>query len=173
MLTEVSLLFGEANIKKLVKISFVDTPIKTHIDQLTKDTKCPNLKKIHASPFLTIQCDETTDASQLSQLLAHVHFVGPSSTERECWFVDLETITKAEAVFQVVATFFGKNGMKLEKIVGVCTDIALAILGSRNGFIAKIKQEGLNTIGSHCMIHRTVRLWHPGLYLLQLKMDLQ
>jgi len=48
--------------------------------------------------------------------------------------------------------------MKLEKIVGVCTDIALAILGSRNGFIAKIKQEGLNTIGSHCMIHHTVRL---------------
>ena len=47
---------------------------------------------------------------------------------------------KAEDVFKVVATFFDNNAIKWHKLMGVCTDGAPAILGSRSGYIARIKQ---------------------------------
>jgi len=43
---------------------------------------------------------------------------------------------------------------KWEKLVGVCTDGVLAMIGSRSGFISRIKQKSPNAIGSHCVIHR-------------------
>ena len=95
----------EANSKKLGKISLSDSSIKTRINELAKDIECEVLKKVHASPFFAIQCDETTDVAQLSQLLVYVRFVGPSSIEEEMLFCrPLETTAKAD-VFQVVDTF--------------------------------------------------------------------
>ena len=46
--------------------------------------------------------------------------------------------------------------MKWEKLVGVCTDGAPAMLEYWSGFINKIKQKNADTIGTHCVIHREV-----------------
>ena len=37
--------------------------------------------------------------------------------------------------------------------MGVCTDGCPAMIGSRSGFISRIKQKSPNAIGSHCVIH--------------------
>ena len=155
MLKAASLVLGESNSKKLATISLSDSTIKTRIDDLAKDIELQVLGKIHASPFFAIQCDETTDVAQLSQLLVYVRFVGSSTIKEEMLFCrPLETTTKAEDVFKLVATFFDNNGMKWEKLVGVCTDGAPAMLGSRSGFIARMKQRSPSAVGSHCVIHR-------------------
>ena len=44
--------------------------------------------------------------------------------------------------------------MKWEKLVGVCTDGAPAMLGCRSGFITRVKQKNPDTVGTHCVIHR-------------------
>ena len=112
------------------------------IDQLTKDIACQVLKDTRITVF-AIQCDETTDVDQLAQLLIYdVRFLRPSSVEEEMLLCrPLETITKAEGAFQVVATFFDNSGMKWEKLVGICTDGAPAMLGSRSGLFARINQK--------------------------------
>ena len=85
---------------------------------------------MHASPYFAIQCDETTDVAQLSQLMVYVCFVGSATIEEEMLFCkSLETTTKAEDVFRVVDAYFYKNGMKWEKLVGVCTDVHQQCLG--------------------------------------------
>ncbi|XP_077975498.1 zinc finger BED domain-containing protein 5-like [Styela clava] len=66
----------------------------------------------------------------------------------------LETTSKAEDVFKLVAELFENNELKWDKLVGVCTDGAPAMIGSRSGFIARIKQKNSDVIGSHCVIHR-------------------
>ena len=38
--------------------------------------------------------------------------------------------------------------------MGVCTDGAHVMLGSRGGFVTKIKQKSPNAVGTHCVIHR-------------------
>ena len=147
--------FGESNSKKLAKISLSDSTIKTRIDELANDIECQVLQKIHASPYFAIQCDETTDVAQLSQLMVYVCFVGSATIEEEMLFCKpLETTTKAEDVFRVVDAYFHKNGMKWEKLVGVCTDGAPAMLGCRSGFITRVKQKNPDAVGTHCVIHR-------------------
>jgi len=116
----------------------------------------PRSRKDTCITFFAIQCDETktTDLDQLAQLLVFVRFVGLSSIEEEMLFCRLlETTTEAD-VFQVVATCFDNSGMKWEKLVGICTDGALAMLRSRSGLFARINQKRPNTFESHCSIHR-------------------
>ena len=83
MLKASSLVLGESNSKKLAKISLSDSTIKTQIDELANDIECQFLQKIHASPYFAIQCDETTDVAQLSQLIVYVCFVGSATIEEE------------------------------------------------------------------------------------------
>ena len=66
----------------------------------------------------------------------------------------LKTTTEAEDVFQVVSSFFDDKGLQWEKLVGVCKDGVSTMLGSRSGFIARIKQKSPNAVGTHCVNHR-------------------
>ena len=90
MLKASSLVLGESNSKKLAKISLSDSTIKTRIDELANDIECQVLQKIHASPYFAIQCDETTDVVQLSQLMVYVRFVGSATIEEEMLFCKSE-----------------------------------------------------------------------------------
>ena len=90
MLKASSLVLGESNSKKLAKISLSDSTIKTRIDELANDIECQVLQKIHASPYFAIQCDETTDVAQLSQLMVYARFVGSATIEEEMLFCKSE-----------------------------------------------------------------------------------
>jgi len=119
----------------------------------------PRSRKDTRITFFAIQGDETktADLDQVAQLLVFVRFVGPSSIEEEMLFCrPPETTTEAD-VFQVVAICFDNSGMKWEKLVSICIDSALAMLGSRSGHFARINQKSPNTFESHCSIHREAR----------------
>ena len=68
----------------------------------------------------------------------------------------LETTTKADDILAVVSKLFEENNLSWGKLVGVCTDRAPAMLGSRSGFVTKIKQKSPSAVGTHCVIHREV-----------------
>ena len=72
-----------------------------------------------ALPYFAIQCDETTDVVQLSQLLVYVCYVGSTSIEEEMLICGpLKTTAKAKDVFQVVSSFFnGKNSLVSARMV--------------------------------------------------------
>ena len=57
------------------------------------------------------------------------------------FFRPLETTCRAKDVSKVVSTFIATIVYALEKIVGVCIDDGLTMLGSRSEFIAKIKEK--------------------------------
>ncbi|KRY60500.1 Zinc finger BED domain-containing protein 5, partial [Trichinella britovi] len=66
----------------------------------------------------------------------------------------LKTTTKGADVFQAVSQFFEVNGLMWEKLVGVCTDDAPAMLGSRSGFMKMVKSKNPSIFAMHCVIHR-------------------
>ena len=132
---------GEADSKKLAMISLADSSIEICIGQLTKYIECHVLKDTRIT-FFVIQGDETK-TNKMAQLLVFVRFVGSSLIEEEMLFCrPLETTTEAD-VFQVVATCFDNSGTKWEKLVGICTDGALPMLGSRSRLFARINQKVL------------------------------
>ena len=155
ILSAAKLVLGEDSYQKLSEISLSDSTVKLRIDEMADDIKTQMLEKVRSSPFFAIQCDETTDVSQCSQLLVYVRFIGNGILEEEMMLCcPLETTAKADDVLAVVSTFFEENNLSWDRLVGVCTDGAPAMLGSRSGFVTKIKQKSPSAVGTHCVIHR-------------------
>src|SRR5258705_4214249 len=66
----------------------------------------------------------------------------------------LKTTSKASDIMSSVCEFFKENGLSWDRVVGVCTDGAPAMLGSRSGFLKLTKEQNPDIIGTHCVIHR-------------------
>ncbi|KRZ88533.1 Zinc finger BED domain-containing protein 5 [Trichinella sp. T8] len=100
-------------------------------------------------------CDESTDQANCAQLIVYARFIANNTIEEELLFSEpLKTTTKGADVFQAVSQFFEVNGLMWEKLVGVCTDDAPAMLGSLSGFVKMIKSKNPSIFAMHCVIHR-------------------
>ncbi|XP_003247960.1 zinc finger BED domain-containing protein 5-like [Acyrthosiphon pisum] len=112
-------------------------------------------QKLNKSPFFSLQCDETTDISQNSQLLFYCKFIDDKKFKEGILFSQtLKTTTKAVDVFSVLSDFLISNSLPWEKVIDICTDGAQAMTGCKNGFIQLVKEKNPNIISSHCIIHR-------------------
>ena len=114
------------------------------------------LSKIDSSPVFALQLDESTDISNLSQLLVYVRYVADERINEEFLFCQpLETTSKAVDVFQMLIDFFDKAELSWSKLVGVqCTDGAPAMIDANSGLISLVKQKNPAIQGIHCMIHK-------------------
>ena len=106
--------------------------------------------------FLLFQLVESTDISNLSQLLVYVRYVADERINEQFLFCQpLETTSKAVDVFQMLIDFFDKTELSWSKLVGVCTDGApAAMIGANSGLISLVKQKNPAIQGTHCMIHK-------------------
>ena len=104
--------------------------------------KSKALSKIDSSPVFALQLDESTDISNLSQLLVYVRYVADERINEEFLFCQpSETTSKAVDVFQMLIDFFDKIELSWSKLVGVCTDGAPATIGANSGLISLVKQK--------------------------------
>ncbi|XP_068247664.1 SCAN domain-containing protein 3-like [Palaemon carinicauda] len=139
---------GEESQRKLSRISLSDNTVKHHIDELSANIKEQVLDKIKASRFFAIPCDESTNVAHLCQLLVYSRSVDEGTVKEEILYsAALETTAK-------VHEFFHEYGPLWEKLVGVCTDGAPAMIGSRSGFVKLVKEKKSAVTGTHCVIHR-------------------
>ncbi|XP_076038578.1 protein FAM200C-like [Oratosquilla oratoria] len=67
-----------------------------------------------------------------------------------------KTTTKAQDVMGLINDFFEDSNISWESLVGVCTDGAPAMLGSRSGFVTLVKQKNPAVESTHCLIHKEV-----------------
>ena len=109
-----------------------------------------------ASPTkFSLQLDETTDISNLSQLIVFVRYVkGDEITEEFLFCKPLTTTTKAADVKKLVDDFFRSNGLSWNMVSAVCSDGAPAMLGRNSGFGALVKADAPHVIVTHCVLHR-------------------
>nr|XP_039272297.1 protein ZBED8-like [Styela clava] len=122
---------------------------------MSDNIKSKVISKIDSSPVFALQLDESTDVSNLSQLLVYARYVDGGMIIEEFLFCQpLETTSKAADVFQVLDDFFTNTGLSWSKLVGVCTDGAPAMIGAKSGLVSLIKQRNPEIQGTHCMIHK-------------------
>ena len=102
--------------------------------------------KIKVSGSFSIQLDESTDV---------VRYIHDGKLSDDFLFCRVLTSrTTAHNVLKVVSDFFATEGLSWEKVVGICTDGAPTMLGSRSGCLKLAKKHNPNIVGIHCMIHR-------------------
>ncbi|KRZ61853.1 Protein ZBED8 [Trichinella nativa] len=98
---------------------------------------------------------QSTDQANCAQLIVYARFIANNTIEEELLFSEpLKTTTNGADVFQAVSQFFEVNGLMWEKLVGVCTDGAPAMLGSRSGFVKMVKSKNPSIFAMHCVIYR-------------------
>ena len=105
------------------QISLSNDTIKSRIHEMSDNIKSKVLSKIDSSHVFALQLDESTDISNLSQLLVYVRYVADEKLNEEFLFCQpLETTSKAVDVFQMLIDFFDKTELSWSKLVGVYTD---------------------------------------------------
>ncbi|XP_039764267.1 zinc finger BED domain-containing protein 5-like [Pararge aegeria] len=138
-LSGVKSLVGEGDIKqKLSQISLSDNTVKRRIDDMAEDIKNQVVEAVKASTFFAIQLDESTDVAQCWQLIVFVRYIQNETIKDELLFSkELTTTSKASDIMTAISEFFKRHELSWTKLIGVCTDGAPAMLGSRSGFVQK------------------------------------
>lgn len=149
------LLLDQKSVDKLAQISLSNDTIHNRISEMSEDIKIQVIKNIRNSPYFSIQLDESTDISNISQLLVYARYIHDNKTQEEFLFCKpLTCTTKAIDVMKIFSDFFEKEDLSWSKLIGVCTDGAPAMLGSKSGFATLVKKKNSYIKTIHCMIHR-------------------
>ena len=109
ILDSVKLVLGEKASQAMKQISLSNDTIKSRIHEMSDDFKSKVLSKIDSSPVFALQLDESTDISNVSQLLVYVRYVADERINEKFLFCQpLETTSKAVDVFQMLIDFLTK-----------------------------------------------------------------
>lgn len=100
--------------KKIKEIPLSNNIVKARIDMMSNDIEDQLVCEIKKSPYFSLQCDETTDVSQCSQLLVFVRYLGDQNTMKEELLIseELETTSKGKDVMKIICDYFVKHGIE-------------------------------------------------------------
>ncbi|XP_040191825.1 zinc finger BED domain-containing protein 5-like [Rana temporaria] len=155
----VRVMIGAEFVTKLSAISLSNDTVSRRIGDMSADIIDQVIQEIKSAPLgiFSIQLDESTDVANCSHLLVYVRYIHDGNFKDEFLFCKpLETTTTARDVFDTIGSFLEKHKISWEKVCGVCTDGAPAMLGCRSGFQRLVLNESPKAIGTHCMIHRQI-----------------
>lgn len=100
-----------------------------------------------------MQLDESTDITNLAQLLAYVRYIYKDKIEGGLIFCQ-PVRTTGNYNFVLINNFLEINKIPWSMCVSICTDGLAALTGSKKGFKAQVLEVSSNIMFNHCMIHR-------------------
>lgn len=111
--------------------------------------------KLEQCNFFSMALDESTDTTDISQLLIMIRTIDIEYNISEEMFhcVPMYGTTKGVDIHMAVANVF-KDVVSFDKLSAVCTDGAPAMRGEKNGFAGLLKANGVSVPAFHCIIHQ-------------------
>ncbi|CAI7784109.1 unnamed protein product, partial [Closterium sp. NIES-54] len=109
---------------------------------------------INSSPFLGLQCDESTDRTRGKHMIVYLTFIMDRRVVTE--FFTLLTVEKCDvaSLFEVLMNHLRSAGVDVSKLVGISTDGASVMTGKDNGLVARIREHAPHLFSCHCIAHR-------------------
>ena len=102
-----------------------------------------------------MQIDECTVRKSEALLLAYVRYIDKEKFQEEMLFCQsLETTTRGVDIYDKVSNYFDDNEIPKTNIVSYAADSAPAMMGKNTGCLKLLKDENLNMLVVHCVIHR-------------------
>lgn len=151
-----NIMLGKAAESKLSQIPLSNDIISSRIDDMSNDILAQVVADLISSPTkFSLQLDETTDVSSLSQLAVFVRYVKDDMIKEDFLFCKpLTTTTTAVDVKKLVDDFFSDNDLSWDMVSAVCSDGAPVMLGQKSGFLSLVKANAPHVIFTHCILHR-------------------
>lgn len=133
--------------------------ITRRVETLSDDIVISLKDVINGLAVFSIALDESTDSSDTSQLAIMIRGVNRDFdvVEEFLTMSSLHGTTTGKDVYGSVITELAKFGLPLEKLSGVCTDGAPAMVGRQNGFIGLLLKSRVWTttpLVYHCIVHQ-------------------
>ncbi|CAI7842551.1 unnamed protein product, partial [Closterium sp. NIES-53] len=109
---------------------------------------------INSSPFLGLQCDESTDRTRGKHMIVYLTFIMDRRVVTE--FFTFLTVEKCDAasLFEVLMNHLHSAGVDVSKLVGISTDGASVMTGKDNGLVARIREHAPHLFSCHCIAHQ-------------------
>lgn len=156
-------LLAPDKVKLFQSVSLSRRTVSERITDLAQDIEKTLKDSAGDFQFFSLACDETTDITNTAQLAVFVRGITAEFDIRE-ELLSLEAMhgtTRGEDLFERLVLSMKKLELTFEKLSGLTTDGAPAMVGSQKGLVAFVKKElsRLNLdpndlIICHCIIHQ-------------------
>ena len=125
------------------KVALSRRTVTRCVEELSQDIESTFKKKISDFDFYTIALDESTDISDTAQLAIFLRGIDStfSVTEELAALVELQGTTTGKDIFTAVKRVMSNLDLKLEKLVGITTDGAPAMIGRHSGAVSLLEKE--------------------------------
>lgn len=149
-----------SQVKTFSQISLSRNTVTRRIEDMSRDIKEQFKSKAAHFVAFSLACDESTDISDSAQLLVFIRGVSNNMeiTQELAGLETLRSTTKSEDLFAAVARVLDANGLSWEKMVGITTDGAPAMVGRKAGLATlvsqKVAQCGGKVAQYHCILHQ-------------------
>lgn len=153
----VEIIHGKEIAEAVRKVPMSNNTVSRRITEISNDILEQLIFRIKSSPKFSIQLDETTDVTNMAQLMTYVRYTFNDEFHEDLLFCrPLKARTTAENIFFKINQFFEENSLNWKDCLGVCTDGAAAMTGKIAGLVTLIKRQTNSTdiICTHCIIHR-------------------
>ena len=112
------------------------------------------LAKVRASPAVGILCDESTDVSNLKQLVVYVRFL--VEAKPRCCFLKIADLFdgKSETIEQKLVEVCSESEISISLVFSFGSDGASVMTGRKAGVAARLKAHNPEMISIHCGAHR-------------------
>jgi len=118
------------------------------------------LKKVRAASCFGLMTDEMRDVSVASQLITFVQYFCTQSETVETKFLSPQDVLKehdaaiAQAIYDLLKEELLSSQLDIKDVMGLATDGASVMLGTREGVASKLKGDNPCIIAVHCVCHR-------------------
>ncbi|KAF2364600.1 Zinc finger BED-type [Trinorchestia longiramus] len=157
----VSKVCGEDQAKKLSVIYLSNNTIHRRIDDMASDILSQVITEIKESSYskFSLQFDESCDGASCAVLLGFVRYIHQDRIKEEFLFCEnLLTTTKGEDVFNIINSFFTKNGLDWNSVQQIESDVSVdgapAMMGGHHALRGLIQAVNPKISVDHCIIHR-------------------
>ncbi|XP_025197550.1 zinc finger BED domain-containing protein 5-like [Melanaphis sacchari] len=146
---------GDKAAKEIEKVSLSNDTVKRRIDDMSSNIKNKLLLYLKDCNFFALQIDESTDITNMAQLMVFIRFDRNDEIIEEFLFCKpLQTHTTSEIIFTTINEYLIEINLPWSKCVGFCSDGARAMTGRLSGVATRIKKVAPLCKTMHCMIHR-------------------
>ncbi|XP_076817402.1 general transcription factor II-I repeat domain-containing protein 2-like [Clavelina lepadiformis] len=153
---KMALSFGDKKIaKKFENVSLSHQTVARRVAELSENVTVQLKDVVQQCKYFSLALDESTDISNVSQLLVFIRTIDKNFTvfEELLKISPLRGTTKGIDIYNSLASVVDAYG-GFEKCACVVTDGARAMTGRKRGLVGILKDHGVNCPTLHCIIHQ-------------------